>query len=250
MGLVEMITCQRIDNDHITGRLGNKLFVIATSIALAKSNNDECIMPSWKFQNIFPNVKIGNPTVSNIYNEKQFHYVPIEYQKDMSIQGYFQSYKYFENYKNDIVDFYFKMNVDKKLDTLWDYDNLVSIHIRRTDYIHSQSFHPIVPINYYRDAAHMFKGYSFLVFSDDIQWCKNTFRGNAFHFVEGYNDYEDLYMMSKCKNNIIANSSFSWWAAYMNKNIDNKVIVPKYWFGPSYAHYNIDDLRPKEWIQL
>ena len=245
-----MITCQNIDDDNTVGRLGNKLFVIATAIALAESNNDDAVMPPWKFQSVFPNVKTGHINFHSEYHEKHFHYVPIKYQRDLSIQGYFQSYKYFREYEKDIVDFYFRMNVDKRLDTLWDYDNLVSIHIRRTDYLMRKDYHPLVPISYYRDAAQMFSGHSFLVFSDDIQWCKNTFRGNAFHFVEGYHDYEDLYMMSKCKHNIIANSSFSWWAAYMNRNIDKKVVVPKTWFGPAYAHYNVDDLRPKEWIQL
>ena len=88
-----------------------------------------------------------------------------------------------------------------------------------------------------------------LVFSDDIDWCKGVFRGDRFTFIEGEKDYIDLYIMSQCKNNIIANSTFSWWGAWLNKNKNKKIVAPKKWFGSLISH-NTKDLIPKEWIKV
>ena len=86
-----------------------------------------------------------------------------------------------------------------------------------------------------------------LVFSDDIKWCKDNFTEGPFIFVGGGEDYIDLHLMSKCKNNIIANSSFSWWGAWLNNNENKRVIAPKDWFGSSNSHLNTDDLIPGDW---
>lgn len=244
-----MITSDNIDDDSVVGRLGNKLFVIATVIATAKRNNDIAVFPHWKYESVFPNIPISNDIkITNRYSETAFHYTPIPYSADLSLRGYFQSYKYFDDYRDDIIQ-HFKMNIDPILNNLYDYANTVSIHIRRTDYINKQQYHPVLSLEYYKEAILQFNGYSFLIFSDDINWCKSVFKGNAI-FVEGRKDYEDLYIMSQCKHNIIANSSFSWWAAYLNKNTHKKVITPKQWFGSAYSNYNTNDLRPNDWILL
>ena len=94
----------------------------------------------------------------------------------------------------------------------------------------------------------MFDGdYIFAVFSDDIEWCRSNFHGDKFVFVEDQKDYEDLYYMSLCKHNIICNSTFSWWSAWLNNNADKKIISPKKWFGPGYATHELSDLTPKGW---
>jgi hypothetical protein len=82
----------------------------------------------------------------------------------------------------------------------------------------------------------------YIVFSDDIDWCKKNlpFLDEKI-FIEGNDDFFDLYLMSKCQNNIIANSSFSWWGAWLNKSENKKVMSPKNWFGQSYKH-NTKDL--------
>jgi predicted amidohydrolase YtcJ len=88
---------------------------------------------------------------------------------------------------------------------------------------------------------------NWIVFSDDVGWCRENFRMDRTHFVEGNLDVVDMFLMSKCKHNIIANSSFSWWASYLNRNPDKKVIAPKNWFGP-LMNKGVEDLYLNNWI--
>jgi hypothetical protein len=92
----------------------------------------------------------------------------------------------------------------------------------------------------------------FLIFSDDIQWCKENFPDmpEKFRFIEGNKDYEDLYIMSHCKNNIIANSSFSWWGAWLNSNLEKTIIAPATWFGPTLQNNDTTDLYCEGWIKI
>jgi hypothetical protein len=89
------------------------------------------------------------------------------------------------------------------------------------------------------------------IFSDDINWCKSNFKLNNQYFIQDHEDIVELFMMSECKNNIISNSTFSWWAASLNKNIDKKVICPAKWFNSNNEILNFvyDDLIPQEWIK-
>ena len=90
---------------------------------------------------------------------------------------------------------------------------------------------------------------NFIIFSDDIKWCKNNFIGDKFTFIEGEKDYIDLWLMSLCNHNIIANSSFSWWGAWLNQNPNKKVIAPINWFGPE-KKLNPKDIYCKNWIKI
>ena len=124
-------------------------------------------------------------------------------------------------------------------------------------------------MEYYNKAIKQFdKDSNFLIFSDDIEWAKNNFKGDNFYFITenkiegndvmdtlniskgGHPDYIELYMMSLCDHNIIANSSFSWWGAWLNENPNKKVIAPKKWFGPAYGDINDNDLVPETWTRL
>jgi hypothetical protein len=87
------------------------------------------------------------------------------------------------------------------------------------------------------------------VFSDDITWCRNNLGFKNMIFVEGNVDIEDLWLMSLCEKNIIVNSSFSWWGAYLNTSKDKVVIAPSNWFGPS-AGLNSSDIIPDEWNKI
>ena len=103
-----------------------------------------------------------------------------------------------------------------------------------------------------------FDGYSFLVFSDtvkDVEWCKQNIKADYIEFsdgsdINGHNDIIDFTLMSKCDHNIIANSSFSWWAAWLNNNKEKTVIAPKQWFGKAYVNHNTSDLIPETWIKI
>jgi hypothetical protein len=88
-----------------------------------------------------------------------------------------------------------------------------------------------------------------LVFSDDISWCKDNLKFDKMNFIEGLDNVEDMWLMSLCDNNIIANSSFSWWGAWLNSNFNKKVIAPLHWFGDS-ANLNTSDIIPTNWIRI
>jgi len=89
----------------------------------------------------------------------------------------------------------------------------------------------------------------FLVFSDDIGWCKSTFQRPNIHFIEGERDVVDLQLMARCKHNIIANSSFSWWGAWLNPHPGKQVFAPQNWFGSEALHHDTRDLIPENWVK-
>jgi hypothetical protein len=92
--------------------------------------------------------------------------------------------------------------------------------------------------------------WTYVITSDDIGWCKENFVGDYnFLFMEGTSASHDLYIHTQAKHNIIANSSFSWWGAWLNTNPDKVVIAPKQWFGPALSHYDMFDICPESWEQ-
>jgi hypothetical protein len=233
------------------GRLGNVLFQAATTIALALRNNDTYRFPkTWmdrKYFNISEDKFIdkNNFYYSQIYNEPNFHYNKLQYKSNLNLIGYFQSNLYFEDFKEEIIKILTpNIKVEKQ--------NYTSLHIRRTDYlIHEGCYNILNRKNYYDRAIQESGGKNFLIFSDDIFWAKENFKGNEFNFAEGNNAVTDLALQLSCTGgNIIANSSFSWWGAYLNNNF-GPVIYPSVWFGPKLSStHNTKDLCPKEWIKV
>jgi len=177
--------------------------------------------------------------------------------------GYWQSYKYFDRYRKTIKDdFIYTKKLTKEtsiLSKLIVSRNSISLHVRRGDYVtnsNANSFHGATSLEYYYDALNYLRSrvinpYIF-IFSDDIEWIKKNLKSDIpMHFVENSGDknpFEDIYLMSLCKHNIIANSSFSWWGAYLNNNPEKIVVAPKKWFAD--ATINTDDLIPNDWIRL
>lgn len=152
---------------------------------------------------------------------------------DLFLNGYWQSEKYFSDMR-DIIKKDFDLTTYSSI--LANYPGIndgVSMHIRRTDYVTSGGFHPVQDLNYYQNALDVINGdYSHIwVFSDDIEWCKENIKFPNCHFVHNSNETESLLLMSKCRHNITANSSFSWWAAWLNDNVDKQVVMPSKWFG-------------------
>lgn len=125
----------------------------------------------------------------------------------------------------------------------------ISIHIRRGDYVKHRQFVQLWETDYYWRAMARFEpcpDYKFLIFSDDMKWCKERFKGPRFVFSWGRNEVEDMNIMAGCRHNIIANSSFSWWAAYLNSNPNKIVIYPKAWHTDGVQRVGF----PKEWVSL
>ena len=127
---------------------------------------------------------------------------------------------------------------------------MISLHIRRGDYV-TNPHHPLQNLNYYSSALNNFdSNLNVIIFSDDSQWVKNQdfFESDRFLVSDGGDTYIDLCLMTLCKYHIIANSSYSWWGAWLSKS--EKVISPKNWFSGINSHYNTKDIYCNDWIIL
>jgi hypothetical protein len=189
---------------------------------------------------------------------------------DIYLSGYWQSEQYFSKITNHLREWYSPKNpLDVQNQELRDKireGNSVCLHVRRGDYTGNSTF-GFVPVEYYKKAIDtVMKDVSnpqFFVFSDDIPWCKENIKIPNATFVEhnkGDDSFKDLVLMSYCKHNIIANSTFSWWGAWLNSNPSKIVIAPQVWFATPYNAgknavypsriYNTKDLIPKTWLRL
>jgi hypothetical protein len=252
------------------GGLGNVLFKLAACISLAMENNinysfsREFIRPSKDpdyntyADNILRNIKFSDKLNFNYstYRERAFNYNKVPYTRgtNLLLDGYFQSEKYFIANKGKIIDI-FKPTENIKntiLKSFPDISKFCSIHVRRGDYLSSPNCHPQQPIDYFIEAVNIIgKDKTYLIFSDDLEGIKDMFDfiPNKIFYTSG-KDWLDLYTMSMCGHNIICNSTFSWWAAYLNENRNKKVITTSYWFGPKYADHDTSSLFPSDWIVI
>jgi len=202
-----------------------------------------------------------------VYYEKQFGFDNNlqSINSPVYLSGYFQSYKYFighESFIRKLFAFPFEKldAVNRKMLLKINNSNSISVHIRRGDYVSdkiTQNYHGNCSLSYYEEAisniASKIDDITFFFFSDDLEWVKKQFKDLSYpkFFIDhnqNNDNWKDMFLMSSCNHNIIANSSFSWWAAWLNANIDKKVIAPKKWF--SDAEKNANDLIPVEWIRL
>ena len=208
-----------------------------------------------KFPNTFPNTNINVTLTGPIYpiiDDFNYRELPKPVGSNYYLDGYWQSERFFKESEELIREDFqpSKEILDKISNTPLIDTNTISLHVRRTDYLNSNDYHPVQTIEYYEKAIEMIGDYDHIfVFSDDIQWCKDNLKFDNMIFIEGFTDIEDLYLMSMCKHNVIANSSFSWWGAWLNNNPNKKVVAPKRWFGEK-ANLNQMDLIPKEWIKI
>jgi hypothetical protein len=154
-------------------------------------------------------------------------------------------------FKSDIVK-----QAKSNLDIIKDNEQypIVSLHVRRGDYLQVSSLN--LTLDYYSEAISIFLEkfpyFKLLVFSDDIEWCKEYIVGEHVFYSEHNSNYVDMCMMTMCDHNIIANSTFSWWGAYLNQNVDKIVVCPKNYIGPSdpEAQFINNNYFPKDWISL
>lgn len=201
---------------------------------------------------------------SSLIQEQTFNYSPeVLHLRDGSyISGYWQSEKYFMEIRNEILaDFSFRLPMCK---TNFEFSekiassNSIALHVRRNDFAKNPSInatHGLCSLDYYEEAiGHITKRVdnpSFFIFSDDLQWVRENlsmdYPCNYVHHNTGADSYNDMRLMSLCKHNIIANSSFSWWGAWLNRSSEKIVIAPKKWFA---KEINTEDLLPANWIRL
>ena len=201
------------------------------------------------------------------FNEELFNKCP----DNVNLDGYFQTEKYFKNIDKEIrEDFQFQDEIyhpcKEMIDSLGD-GRKIFLHIRRGDpklpwaYVNLEAAHPVCTWDYYDKALKEFPDdIPVVVFSDVIDWCKEQefFKPDRFimsettdEFADGQRvPWTDLCLMTLCTDAIIANSSFSWWGAWLIDNPSKKIIAPKKWFGKQYDHYIMSDLIPDEWIEI
>ena len=182
--------------------------------------------------------------------------------KNCYLDGYWQSEKYFINVAEQIrKDFSFKLPMQREnaeLARRIAQGNAISLHVRRGDYVSNPkniATHGLCTTEFYQAAiihiAKLVKNPHFFVFSDDIKWVKSNLKFEFPHqFVDnnhGKESYNDMRLMSLCKHNIIANSSFSWWSAWLNANSEKIIIAPKNWFANKTF---TQDLTPASWMKI
>ncbi len=243
----------------LIGRLGNFLFEVATAYAYSLRHDMEYNIPLNEDGNgyivrFFPQLethKVLPP--HSVWKEPTHGYTPIPKFEHVKILEYFQSEKYFSDYRNEVLKLF---NFPYEFKKGW-----TSIHVRRGDYVTFHTRFPPVDSRYLGTAIRLMERNhltKFLVFSDDLTWCKQNlnstkYPNSIFEYSEGKNEFEDMALMSHCEHNIIANSSFSWWGAWLNQN-PNKIVVspskePGNWFGQRVT-LETKDIIPDSWVQI
>jgi hypothetical protein len=167
----------------------------------------------------------------------------------VSLYGFFQTEKYFKHVEKGIrQDFQFKKEILEPCIEMIGDEKYIALHIRRTDYLINGANHNNLDLNYYENALSNFdKDAKVIVFSDDPNWCKEQelFSDERFLVSENTSGYIDLCLMSMCTDFIIANSTFSWWGAWLSGK--GTVVAPKNWFGPALKDKNTKDVYPDHW---
>ncbi len=275
------------------GRLGNQMFQYAALKGIARSRNyNYCIPPAlaekdWdsveEYYQAMNSGGVGHlllqPFTMKNNSQLNFQYIDkgrtviqesgFDFDKSLleecpdwvDLRGFFQSEKWFIHIEDEIrEDFTFKDEIlEPCKDMIGDISNPVSLHIRRKDYL-TNSNHCTVGLNYYASALELVgKNSNVLVFSDEPDWCKEQelFKDDRFMIAEGNSGYVDMCLMSLCSDHIIANSSFSWWGAWLAhpqkedikgiSHMDGQVIAPSDWFPDGKE---VKDLYCKNWTVI
>jgi len=231
------------------GRLGNQMFQIASTIGIATKLGYEYGFPQWvnwdgfdRFNtteniNVFEYFANPLPRCYVEYPDRFIHWgfngflVP----DNVSLSGHMQSEKYFEHCK-ELIKHYFTMKDEYEKNTF------TAVHVRMGDY--GDDYHPVCGMDYYRNAFNVIPG-PYMVFSDDVVKAKEMFPNKETCFFDG-DTYDSFKKMKSCKNHIIANSTYSWWAAWL---AGGQVVAPQKWFGAS-AGLSADDIYAEGWTVI
>jgi uncharacterized protein (DUF1330 family) len=255
------------------GQLGNQMFQYAALIGISKITQTKFIIPNhhelivdtlgnrlrielFDAFNIQPDAMGFLPAPE--VKERQFTFdrgfFNLPKDTDVSLVGYFQSEKYFTHVKDEVRrQFTFHDDVINDCKNIIEdvYDNPIALHVRRGDYLRNSGNHHNLSMDYYEKALLEFpQNRQVVIFTDDPEWAMNEplFSDDRFVVSQSAGSYHDLYLMSKCNDFIIANSTYSWWGAWLAGR--GKVIAPNRWFGPNNQDKSIDDLYPDHWTMI
>ena len=272
-----MLSFNNIGN---AGRLGNQMFQYASLKGIAKKHGHSfCIPPKEYFGTKDPKVRDAGCDIYDVFNLQKENIVSVTSNKDLkestlnfdselfetcpdnvNLRGYFQTEKYFKHIEDEIrKDFTFDeqlfVDTNRFLAEFYSGRDVISLHVRRGDYKNFPDHHPICTLEYYAKALAVIdeslsEEAPVIIFTDDEEWVENQqlFDGDRFIISQENTVDFDLCLMTCCDYHIIANSSFSWWGAWLSKS--KGVIAPKNWFGSGYSEWKLEDRILEEWVAL
>jgi len=252
------ITC------NYQGRLGNLMYEIAATLAAAWDNNLTPCFPKhipqyYEEQKSFTEYisrivsqfhQYDKMRFANYYEHSEFLYQPIVATQDTKLFGYWTTSLYFDKYREKIIDLFL---IDTELvNNLYEFirshnqlRQLVSVHVRRTDYV--TDYNDALPVEYYQMAASYFPEAKFFIFSDDIPWCRDNLKFLKHREFISHKDYIEIQLMGKFDAHIVANSTFSAWGAMLgDRHKTKKVIAPRIWVDKTYNK----DIQEKHWTVI
>jgi len=250
------------------GQLGNQMFQYASLKGIAGKHGYQYCIPKnsvvtdalgnklrTELFDVFNlNVNIQKIETDQYLQEPSFNYSENFFNScpdNVSLWGFFQSEKYFKHIEKEIrKDFTFKMEIVEDCKNIIKdiFDDPIALHIRRGDFLINSGNHYNQSLEYYENALSKFDSdRQVVIFSDDPKWCmsQDLFSSDRFIVSESAGPYHDLYLMTQCSDFIIANSTFSWWGAWLANR--GNVIAPKKWFGSNNSHLDTKDLYPDDW---
>jgi hypothetical protein len=232
------------------GRLGNQLWQIAGTFGIANRHAAEARFPDWPYLDRFcvPSRHFSTliPRGADAWAiprhlPEQFRY----YLQDIGLWWHIQRRirRYFAPSKAS------RSEMERKFADLLRIPNKTALHVRRGDYVRLYENHPPATEDYYRMAIERLGETSIVVFSDDMEWCREHIGwAKPIRYIDGNEDHEDLFLMTQCQHHIIANSSFSWWGAFLSRN--RSPIYPTKWYGPAHAIIDPTLMFPDGWVGI
>ena len=255
------------------GRLGNQMFEYAMARAQAKRLGVELVLDTTLYRQDHPfqltqwsgvreRIVIGSKITIREQGMPYNEAIANRIKDGDVIQGYWQSEKYFLNIAAEIRQAFTPLRpfdiASTRIVHHMEQENSVAVHVRRGDYLKEphKSHHGVLDTDYYQEARKFLlkygSGYHFYIFSEDTEWCKENFESDDVTIIEPGFESRDLYMMAQCRHAIIANSTYSWWGAWLGDGklnpLDRIVVAPKKWFDQAKENYS--DVVPERWIKL
>ncbi|HEY8740185.1 MAG TPA: alpha-1,2-fucosyltransferase [Candidatus Dormibacteraeota bacterium] len=234
------------------GQLGNQLWQIAGTLGIAATLRANVDFPQWSYRELFsvPDHYFGNQPP--LWQDSRGFVSSMK----PNFTHYLQDYSLWRHIDQRVRRFFSpspaaQARMEEKFAELLRVPNKTALHVRRGDYLRHPGNHPVPTEQYYRAAVERLPRTNIVIFSDDIEWCReNLAWTNPVQFVDGNADHEDLFLISQCKHHVIANSSFSWWGAFLSRN--RRPIYPRPWFGDELMAQGVDPtlMFPTTWIGL
>jgi hypothetical protein len=265
---------------YLEGRLGNQMFQIANVIGISaktgepfsfRGDYDHLFPKIYKKTLVVENEQLKQTDVLPWFTQRLvealdfgYHVLPNPNANELTVyKGYFQSEKFFSHCSYIIREVFSpEPQMKSKLDQLYEnfkhQQNVCTLHVRRGDYLELKEYHHVLDVDYYIEATNIVKAsiegpIHWIVFSDDLSWCKENFtflENVTFEDSLGLSSsLEVIYFMSYFQHHICANSSFSWWGAWLSRRKGIN-ILPQKWFGFYNSHLNVADVKPKGWIRI